>query len=123
MRRLSMVLVLVAVLLAFAASALDISAGKPAIIVTTGETEKILAIETYPANLPSAYTIYSTSATDAFYFKRNFDGTNDSIWVEIPAGTSMLVPAPTAADSSAGYFHQFFFSGHSDTLVILPWLE
>jgi len=123
MRRLSLIVVLAVMLLAFGAAALDLSAGRPAIVVTTAETEKIVAIETYAYQLPNAYTMYSTSATDAWYFKRNFDGTADTVWVEVPAGTSMLVPAPTPADSSAGFYHQLFFSGHSDTLVILPWKE
>ena len=130
MRRLSLVLVALLAVFAVSAVAIDIKGGRPAVRVLSSETEKIVSgLVSQPWQLPNAYTIYSSSAANAFYLKRSYDASVDSVWIKVPAGKSLLVPAPAAADSvdpsgkGTTYYHKFFFSGHSDTLYVLPWVE
>ena len=124
MSRLSLVLVLV-VLLAVAgvAFSLDIKGSSQGMIAAPGDNSVAVGYTLNAWDLPSAYTIYDGDSTEDFYIRRVFNGSAETYWMRIPAGQSILIPAPEPTLSGSYYQHTLQFAGHTDTLYIFPWYE
>ena len=124
MSRLSLVLVLVlALAIAGVAFSLDIKASSQGMIAAPGDNSVAVGYVANQWELPSAYTVYNGDVTEDFYIRRVFNGSAETYWMRIPAGNSILVPAPEASFSGGYYQHTLQFAGHTDTLYIFPWYE
>jgi hypothetical protein len=124
-RTLVAVALLIAVSWAIIAFAVETNYGGPVdhgLICTGAETSVYFYSARYQ-NMPTAYTLYSKDAT-VFSFKRRFkDGINDTIAIVVPAGSSILVPAPDAISLGDSFSHTIFIGDHSDTVYAMPWYK
>jgi len=116
---------LVAILLcaSVVAYAFDLKTGTEAIRVAPGTTTQIVGASFNAYDMPDAYTIYSGDPSESFYIRRRFDGSLENYWIKVPAGQSLLIPAPEQNMSGTQYLHTFYFAGFADTLYVLPWKE
>ena len=120
----SLVLFVMLLLGSVVAYALDIQYGTEAYRMPPGSNRVGIASASQPWLLPSAYTIYSKDASDAFKVRREFGASGaETYWIDIPAGQSILLPAPEPTKTGSTFYHYLQFAEHSDTLMILPWYE
>lgn len=126
MRRLSLILVALALVAGVVAYAVDVNTGYPAVRITTNAAQYIYSTPTGsgPIVMPSAYTIYAIDQNDDFYIKRWWDSSGaEDEWIYVPAGQSLLFPAPGTYVATGNYRHTITTSGIAagDTLIVLPW--
>ena len=150
MRRLSLVL-LAMVVVATTAFAIDLNGSRP-VKYFTADGEAVIDSSLSPSGMASAYMIYGADPDDVFWVRRQYEipiiysgesgyvAPTDTIWtwamadsasyeagpgIKIPAGLSLLIPAPQLLYRSAsGYYrHQVFFGGLADSVYVLPWVR
>ena len=105
------------------ASAVETNSGTfmgPTLICTSAETKVSFSAGTI-GEMPSAYTLWSNDGTEFRFIRRFQDGLRDTVAILIPAGKSMLIPAPTALYEGGVYTHTIFIGGHTDTVYAAPW--
>lgn len=124
MRRLMLVMTVLA-LVGFTAVSfgLDIQSGSQGIRVAPGSNQVSVALVANSYLLPDAYTIYSGDASEDFYVRRVFNGVAETYWMKVPAGKSILLPAPEPSQNGSQFQHLIQFAGHADTLYVFPWSE
>ena len=101
----------------------DFKTSSEAIRVLPGTTTQVVATGYNIYEIPNAYTIYSGDASESFYFRRRFAGSLETYWIKVPAGQSILIPAPEPNMVGSQMNHTFYFAGFADTLFVLPWKE
>jgi len=126
MRRLSLILLAVALVGSVVAYAVDVNIGLPADQIVADGLHYIYSTPTTnPASsMPSSYTIYAKDQTDDFYIRRYLsDGTIESDYFYVPAGKSILFPAPGTYVATGNWRHTIEVYGMAagDTIFVLPW--
>ena len=73
------------------------------------------------SSLPSAYLFYSKDGT-AFAVKRWFDGSPETYYVDIPANSSLVLPAPSPFLYQNHWHHVFRLNAAAatDSVVCVP---
>jgi len=72
------------------------------------------------SGLPSAYLFYSKNGS-AFAVKRWIDGSPETYYVDIPAGSSMTIPAPSPFLYQNHYHHVFRMNAAAtDSVICIP---
>ena len=103
--------------------AVEANSGGPVdhgMICPSGETE-IQMVFSAVMYAPSGYTLWSNDGTEFRFIRRFADGVRDTIGILVPAGNSLLVPAPSAIVKGDSFTHTIFIGGHTDTVYALPW--
>ena len=125
MRRVSIALVVVLACMAVAAFGIDVNGMRQPVAIPNGTTVAWPDSSTSPMYMATAYTIYGQDASDAFYVKCLRAGVADGVELAIPAGQSLLIPAPAPVYRAAsGYWrHEFTVTAHADTVYLIPWVK
>ena len=71
-------------------------------------------------SLPSGFTVYSKDAS-AFYITRQPNGVSESVSIYVPAGKSILIPAPEASVAASIFNVSIIASAQTDSVFCLPW--
>ena len=70
--------------------------------------------------LPNAYMVWSPLG-EAFYVRRFFAGTVEPVWLAVPEGQSLTIPAPQPHLISGDITHVLAFKGTvTDSVLVLP---
>jgi len=122
MRKAVILAALAVILLCSVAEALDVAKGRPARGFATGSRATYRDSSSQAFDMPDAYTIYTKDGS-AFWARRKFGTTWETVPVYVPANTSIVLPAPDPSTSGTNYFQIMEFTGHSDSLFVLPWVD
>lgn len=111
------------------ACALDLGSARPcrAIIGTSfsdaaGDTLRISYAElgATPTVLPRAYMVW-TPQGEAFSVRRYFEGVAEPVWMAVPEGQSLVIPAPRPGKIGTTWTHVLAFKGTvTDSILVLP---
>lgn len=111
------------------AFALDLNSARPCRAIagsgfsaTAGDTIRISYAELgdSPRALPTAYMVW-TPLGEAFSARRYFEGTAESVWMAVPEGQSLTIPAPRPQKIGSTWTHVLAFKGTvTDSVLILP---
>jgi len=133
MKSILVVVVLVLACALAAASKADVGAGGriTADLVVDSLSEVIEMEFAVPADggaitgVPRSFTLFSNDATEFWIQRRFAGGVRDTVPIHIPAGRSILLPAPPPVMDSAGDYYRvtIFVGGHTDSVYALPWYE
>jgi hypothetical protein len=125
MRRLSLFLLVVAAFFAVVASGIEVNGMKQPVAVASGSFYVHPDSSTSAAYLATSYTVYAQDQTDDVYVKCYRAGVADAVELLVPAGKSLLVPAPAPEyDASTGYWrHRFAVTAVADTVYFIPWVR
>ena len=106
-----------------AASAQELSSARPALKYAAAfdDTFMVSIAPTQSASeLPSAYLFYSKDGS-AFAVKRWFAGTPETYYVDIPANSSIILPAPSPMLYQNHWHHVFRLNdAATDSVVVVP---
>lgn len=73
-----------------------------------------------PMYLPTAYMVW-TPLGEAFSVRRFFEGTAEPVWIAVPEGQSLTIPAPVPHKISGTWTHVLAFKGVvTDSVLVLP---
>ena len=125
-RRISLILLLVAVAVcSVAAWAIEINGAKRPAAFMASQKYCVLDSSTTLMGLATSYTIYGQDPTDVFYYEAKFDGSWWGFPLTVPAGQSLLVPAPEPEyDSGDGYYrHNVRFTAQADSVLVIRWVK
>ena len=125
MRRLSLVLFVLALCAGVFAYAVEVNIGYPVLRFPHDDVDGSIQVGSSAviSGLPTSYTVYAKAQDDDFYLKRFFAGVKETDWIYVPAGKSLLVPAATPVYAGGVWRASFSFTGVAagDTIFILPW--
>ena len=118
------VLILIAVVIASTpVQASELVAARPALkfIPTFADTFMVSIPPGQSAGtLPSAYLFYSRDGS-LFSFRRWYDGAPETNWIDVPAGSSMTIPAPSPFLYENHWHHIFAIDGaQTDSVTVIP---
>ena len=71
--------------------------------------------------MPSSYTLWSNDGTEFRFIRRFQGGIRYTVAILVPAGKSILIPAPDPIYEGGVYTHTIFIGGHTDTVYAAPW--
>ncbi len=89
---------------------------------TAGDTLRISYEELgdAPRYLPTAYMVW-TPLGEAFSVRRHFEGTAEAVWLAVPEGQSLVIPAPRPVKIASVWTHVLAFKGTvTDSVLVLP---
>ena len=73
-----------------------------------------------PRSLPTAYMVW-TPLGEAFSVRRHFEGTAEAVWLAVPEGQSLVIPAPRPVKIASVWTHVLAFKGTvTDSVLVLP---
>lgn len=111
------------------ASALELNSARRARAIagsgfsaTAADTLRISYAElgSSPMYLPTAYMVW-TPLGEAFSVRRHFEGTAEPVWIPVPEGQSITIPAPSPVKISTTWTHVLAFKGTvTDSVIVLP---
>lgn len=107
------------------ADAADLSNARPCRAIPGADLPDTLRISyaelgDSPTYLPSAYLIWTGDGSE-FWVRRSIGGTMEPVEIHIPAGQSIVLPAPRAYQISSVWTHVFEFGGTvTDSVFVLP---
>lgn len=77
-------------------------------------------LSAHPSALPTAYMVW-TPLGEAFYVRRYFEGTAEPVWLPVPEGQSLTIPAPVPHKIGSVWTHVLAFKGTvTDSVLVLP---
>ena len=128
---LAVVVVVLGALVLFVGKALAIEANGGSritsglVVASGGEViEMVFAVpDTLGQPRPSGFTMFSNDATEFWIQRRFAGGLRDTVPLHIPAGRSILIPAPDPVRDSDGANDRItiFVGGHTDSVYAVPW--
>ena len=124
-RTLVAVALLIACGWALIAYAFETNTGGPidhGLICTSAETSVYFHAAKQGA-MPIGYTLWSNDGTEFRYIRRFSNGVRDTIAILVPAGSSILLPAPPMIAENDSFTHTIFIGGHTDSVYAAPWFK
>lgn len=109
------------------AAAMEINSAWPCrmnvLASTAADTIRLYAAGEDSSNvkaLPAAYMVWEKHGNE-ISFRRFFEGTAEPVWIGIPDGQSLVIPAPRAQKLSGKWMHVLSFYGAAgDSILYLP---
>lgn len=109
------------------ASALELNAAWPCLqeALTSGAAVKVYVASddsTEVRNLPTAYMVWEKHGNE-INVRRFYSNVAETNWIGIPAGQSIIIPAPPAfkrTGSTAWWHKMAFYGAAGDTILYLP---
>ena len=110
-------------LMSFTAEAQELTGARPALKFVGSKADTFM-VSVAPGesagSLPSAYLFYAKDGS-AFAVSRWFDGVVEAETVDIPAGSSIILPAPPGFLYQNHWHHVFKLNGAAtDSVVVVP---